>query len=135
MTDSGPSVYEQLGDDGFVRLVAAFYRRVEKDSVLRAVYPEQDLTSAEYRLRLFLVQFFGGPTLYANERGNPRLRKRHEPFRIGEAERNAWVSAMLAAVEETRIPEPANSALRDYFEKGATFLMNASPSNRMKDNS
>jgi hemoglobin len=129
MTDNSPSVYEQLGDEGFRRLAAAFYRRVAADPILSVVYPKQNLSDAERHLYLFLVQYWGGPTRYAEERGHPRLRLRHQPFRIGEAERDAWVAAMLAAMEETEVPEPAFSTMRDYFENAATFLRNDSPLN------
>ncbi len=119
------SIYDQLGDEGFNRLLAAFYRRVADDRVLRALYPEPDLAAAERRLRLFLVQYFGGPTTYGEERGHPRLRMRHAPYTIGEAERDAWLTAMIGAMDEVHIPEPAYSAMRDYFEKAADFMMNA----------
>jgi len=122
-----PSVYAQLGDTGFEKLVAAFYRRVNSDPILRPLYPEQDLTAAERRLRLFLIQYFGGPTTYSAERGHPRLRMRHAPFVIGQAERDAWVTAMLGAMAEAEIDEPAYSEMKTYFENGATFMMNASP--------
>ncbi|SRR5258706_11529121 len=129
MTDSQtyPSVYAQLGDTGFKKLVAAFYRRVSTDLVLRPLYPEPDLSAAERRLRLFLIQYFGGPTTYSEERGHPRLRMRHAPFVIGQAERDAWVAAMLGAMEEAEIAEPAYSEMKSYFENGATFMMNATP--------
>lgn len=119
------SVYVQLGDAGFERLVAAFYRRVSDDPILRPLYPEPDLAAAERRLRMFLIQYFGGPTTYSAERGHPRLRMRHAPFTIGQAERDAWMTAMLGAMEEAEIGEPAYSEMRTYFENGATFMMNA----------
>ena len=136
MTDNqiDSSIYNQLGDSGFEQLVAAFYRRVSADPILRPLYPEADLTGAERRLRLFLIQYFGGPTTYSDERGHPRLRMRHAPFKIGEAERDAWVRAMLGAMDETGINEPAYSEMRAYFENGATFMMNASPFGRMLRN-
>ena len=121
------SIYEMIGEEGFVRLVAAFYRRVESDPVLRPVYPEPDLSGAERRLRLFLIQYFGGPMTYAEERGHPRLRMRHMPFVIGEPERDAWMRNMLGALDEVGIPEPAYATMKDYFEKSAAFMMNASP--------
>jgi hemoglobin len=125
MEESTPSVYAQLGDEGFQRLVAAFYRRVAEDAVLSALYPKDDLPGAERRLRMFLIQFFGGPTQYSAERGHPRLRMRHMPFFIGPVEREHWIAAMTAALEEAKIPEPARSTMHDYFGKTATFLMNA----------
>lgn len=129
-----PSIYTQLGDTGFEKLVAAFYRRVNSDPVLRPLYPEQDLSAAERRLRLFLIQYFGGSTAYSAERGHPRLRMRHAPFVIGQAERDAWVTAMLGAMAEAEIPEPAYSEMKNYFENGATFMMNATPLGGMRRN-
>jgi hemoglobin len=78
-------------------------------------------------LRMFLIQYFGGPTTYSEERGHPRLRMRHAPFVIGEAERNAWVTDMLGALDEIGVAEPAYSAMKEYFQRGAEFMMNASP--------
>jgi hemoglobin len=121
------SIYELLGVEGFERLVTAFYKRVDSDPVLRPLYPEADLAGAERRLRLFLIQYFGGPDDYSQERGHPRLRMRHIPFTIGEAERDAWLTAMIGAMDEVGICEPAYSAMRQYFEQGANFMMNASP--------
>jgi len=121
------SLYELLGEDAFDRLIAAFYRHVEQDPVLRPLYPDDDLAGAERRLRTFLIQYFGGPTTYSEERGHPRLRMRHASFTIGEAERDAWLRNMLAAMDEANIPEPAYSVMKDYFEKGAAFMMNATP--------
>jgi len=119
-----PSVYDQVGAEGIERVVAAFYRHVAEDPILRPMYPEADLGPAERRLRLFLIQFFGGPSAYSDERGHPRLRLRHTPFRIDQAARDVWVRHMLAAVDECAIPEPANSIMRHYFERTATGLIN-----------
>jgi len=127
MTDKDPSVYVQLGEDGFKRLAAAFYRRVVEDAVLSKLYPPNNLQAAERHLYLFLMQYWGGPTTYSQERGHPRLRMRHQPFYIGEAERDAWVTAMVAAMQESAVPEPAFSTMRDYFENAATFLRNDAP--------
>ena len=124
MAESTLSVYTQLGDSGFQRLVAAFYRRVTEDAILSVLYPKEDLPGAERRLRMFLIQFFGGPNQYSAERGHPRLRMRHMPFVIGQVEREHWLAAMMAAMKEAEIPEPAYTEMRDYFEKTATFLMN-----------
>ena len=119
-----PSVYDLIGAEGIERVVAAFYRRVATDPILRPMYPEEDLGPAERRLRMFLIQFFGGPTTYSDERGHPRLRLRHSPFRIDQAARDVWVRHMLAAVDECAIPEPAYSIMRAYFERTATGLIN-----------
>lgn len=118
------TVYEQIGDEGFERLIAAFYRRVADDPVLRPMYPEADLGPAERRLRLFLIQFFGGPRTYQQERGHPRLRLRHNPFAIDEDARDIWMRHMRAALDETAIPEPARSMMLSYFERVATHMIN-----------
>jgi hemoglobin len=118
------SVYEIIGGhEAFVRLVDNFYARVEHDDVLRPLYPES-LDESREHLALFLTQFFGGPDVYSQRRGHPRLRARHLPFRIGRAERDAWVTHMLAALDESEIPEPAYDHMREYFQEAATFMIN-----------
>ncbi|MBX3084079.1 MAG: globin [Anaerolineae bacterium] len=124
MSHPSKSIFEVIGMDGFERLVAAFYQRVTDDPVLRPLYPDADMTGAERRLRMFLIQYFGGPQDYSAERGHPRLRMRHVPFKIGQAERDAWVTAMLGALDDADIPEPANTTMREYFQGAATFLIN-----------
>lgn len=121
---TGPTVYDQIGAEGFERLIDEFYRRVADDPTLRPMYPEDDLASAARRLRLFLIQFFGGPTTYSDERGHPRLRMRHSPFRIDQGARDVWIMHMRAALDEAAIEEPARSALLDYFERTATHMIN-----------
>jgi hemoglobin len=119
-----PTIYELAGGDApFRRLIDAFYRRVEDEPLLRPMYPA-DLAASREHLFLFVAQYFGGPPRYNELRGHPRLRIRHAPFAIGQAERDAWVRHMLAAVEEAGFPEPARAALADYFERAATFLIN-----------
>ncbi|HWC29278.1 MAG TPA: globin [Dehalococcoidia bacterium] len=117
-------MYEIIGGhEAFVRLVDNFYARVEHDDVLRPLYPES-LDESREHLALFLTQFFGGPDVYSQRRGHPRLRARHLPFRIGRAERDAWVTHMLAALDESEIPEPAYDHMREYFQEAATFMIN-----------
>lgn len=124
MSDPQPSVYETIGGpEPFALLVESFYRGVETDPLLRPMYPE-DLAEAKEHLFLFLLQFFGGPPLYNERRGHPRLRMRHFPFSIGIPERDAWLKHMHAAVEEVGIPEPARTRMLDYFNQAAHFLMN-----------
>ncbi|MCC6975425.1 MAG: globin [Anaerolineae bacterium] len=118
------SVYELLGGEQIESLIAAFYRRVQGDPLLRPLYPDADMEGAERRLRLFVIQYFGGPSTYVEERGHPRLRMRHAPFVIGKAERDAWMAAMLASMSEVGIPEPAYSVMREYFENAASFMIN-----------
>jgi hemoglobin len=109
----------------FARLVDAFYDRVERDAVLLAVYPEpDDLGPARERLRLFLAQYWGGPTTYSDQRGHPRLRMRHAPFAIGEDERDRWLAAMRSAIDELAPPPPIADALREYFTMAAQAMRN-----------
>ncbi|HML22248.1 MAG TPA: globin [Aggregatilinea sp.] len=125
MNSTEPSVYDQIGPDAFERLIDAFYRRVATDPVLRPMYPEEDLTAAARRLRLFLIQLFGGPSTYSDERGHPRLRARHLPFRIDQAARDVWMRHMQAALDEAAIADPARSAMLAYFERAATGMINS----------
>lgn len=111
------------GDPPFRRLVEHFYARIARDPLLRPLFPD-DLEPGKERQFLFITQYFGGPARYNALRGHPRLRMRHAPFAIGAAERDAWVGHMLAAIDEAGFAEPARAALRDYFERAATFLIN-----------
>lgn len=120
------SLYERVGgDDFFERLVDAFYDGVASDEVLLRLYPEQsDLTGARERLRLFLIQYWGGPTTYSDERGHPRLRQRHFPFAIGALERDRWLVHMLAAVEEVSTDEGIRTELTEYMVRAAEHMVN-----------
>jgi hemoglobin len=118
-------VYDTIGEDGFARLVRAFYAQVPGDDILRRLYPPHDLEGAEQRLRDFLVGRFGGPPRYIEARGHPRLRMRHMPFLIDEAARNRWVELMDGALEEAQLPTEATLLLREFFHNVATFLRNA----------
>jgi hemoglobin len=119
-------VFAAIGDDGFARLVRAFYAQVPGDAVLGAMYPPHDLAGAEQRLRDFLVGRFGGPPRYIEQRGHPRLRLRHAPFAIDAAARNRWVRLMDRALEETQLPEEVTLLLREFFHATATFMINRS---------
>jgi hemoglobin len=122
---SGVSVFEAVGGaETFNVLVARFYAGVASDPVLRAVYPEVDLSAAAERLTLFLIQYWGGPDDYSARRGHPRLRLRHQPFAIGQAERDAWLRHMTAAVESLELPSDIRKALLDYFETTSTAMIN-----------
>ena len=119
------SVYELAGGEPVFRLlVQRFYAQVATDPVLRAVYPEEDLAAATERLTLFLVQYWGGPATYSEQRGHPRLRMRHQPFAIGQAERDAWLGHMTAAVESLGLAPAVRKALLDYFETASTAMIN-----------
>lgn len=117
-------VYGLIGEDGFARLIAAFYRRVPGDPVLGPMYPRDDLAGAEVRLREFLVGRFGGPMRYVEQRGHPRLRMRHAPFKIDAAGRNQWLKLMDEALNEVQLPPDAERMLRQFFQQAATFMIN-----------
>jgi hemoglobin len=126
MTVTEGSFYDAVGgEETFRRLVHRFYEGVAADPLLRPLYPEEDLTGAEDRLRGFLVQYWGGPKTYSEERGHPRLRMRHVPFVIGEAERDAWLRHMRDGVEELQLPEELEKRLWDYLVMAAHSLVNA----------
>ena len=118
------NVYARIGEEGFHRLVAAFYAQVPDDDILGAMYPKHDLAGAEQRLRDFLVGRFGGPRRYEEQRGHPRLRMRHLPFKLDQAARDRWVQLMDRALDEAALPADATTVLRDFFHHMATFLMN-----------
>ena len=123
--DPGPTFYQAVGGhDTFARLVARFYRNVAADPDLRALYPEQDLGPAEERLRMFLEQYWGGPTTYGEQRGHPRLRMRHSPFVVDTAARDRWLAAMRDAVTSLELPPMYESVLWDYLERAAWSMVN-----------
>ena len=119
-------VFGLIGEEGFRRLVSAFYAQVPGDDVLGPMYPAHDLVAAEERLRDFLIGRFGGPPRYIEQRGHPRLRMRHAPFAIDEAARNRWVELMDRALDEARLPDDATLLLREFLHATATFMINRS---------
>jgi hemoglobin len=123
---TAPSFYEQIGGEPtFRKLVDAFYAGVAEDPILRPLYPEEDLGPASERFRLFLVQYWGGPTTYSDTRGHPRLRMRHAPFRISSVERDAWLARMQVAVDSIRLDPESREVLWSYLERAAQFMVNA----------
>jgi hemoglobin len=119
-------VFELIGEDGFRRLIAAFYRQVPGDDVLGPMYPRADMAGAEERLREFLIFRFGGPASYIEKRGHPRLRARHMPFKVDRRARDRWMLLMSNALAEAALPVEAEQVLRPFFEHVATFLINQS---------
>jgi hemoglobin len=109
----------------FRKIVARFYEQVREDEILRPLYPEEDLGPAEERLRMFLEQYWGGPRTYSDQRGHPRLRMRHAPFRIGLIERDAWLRCMRIAVDEADLDEAHRRQLWQYLEYAATSMVNS----------
>jgi hemoglobin len=122
------TVYEAVGgEEAFTRLVRRFYAEVAADPVLRAVYPARDLEPAEVHLRLFLIQYWGGPATYNELRGHPRLRMRHVPFRIGLTERDLWLKHMRTALDELVLEPSLDAQLWDYLVMAAHSLVNTAP--------
>ncbi len=123
--DDEVTVYEAAGGMPFFeRLVDAFYEGVVTDTVLRPLYPEDDLDGARHRLTLFLAQYWGGPQTYMEERGHPMLRARHMPFAVGPTERDHWLLHMAAAVERCTEPGSVRDALMAYFVTAAEHMRN-----------
>jgi hemoglobin len=125
MTVEQATLYDRAGGTPFFEgLVGRFYDGVATDPLIRPLYPEPDLAGARHRLTLFLIQYWGGPTTYDQERGHPRLRMRHAPFAIGPAERDRWLVHMRAAVEAMSPPVDVAAELERYFEMAAEAMRN-----------
>ena len=118
------NIYALVGEEGFRRLVAAFYRQVPADDILGPMYPAGDLAGAEQRLRDFLVGRFGGPPRYMEQRGHPRLRMRHMPFAIDQRARDRWMQLMNNALDRSDLPADVTALLRDFLGQIATFMIN-----------
>jgi len=117
-------IYAAIGEDGFRRLIAAFYRRVPGDEILGRMYPPGDLAGAEQRLCDFLIGRFGGPQRYIEQRGHPRLRMRHMPFAVNPAARERWLTLMTNALDEVQLPADVDAFLREFFEGVSAMLVN-----------
>ncbi|MBF4192700.1 hypothetical protein MHAEM_11690 [Mycolicibacterium phlei] len=129
MTQPQGSFYDEVGGhETFRRIVARFYELVAEDEILRPLYPEEDLGPAEERLRMFLEQYWGGPRTYSDQRGHPRLRMRHMPFRIGFLERDAWLRCMhtaVASIDAQTLDDAHSRVLLDYLEMAADSMVNS----------
>jgi hemoglobin len=118
--------YDEIGgEDTITRVVAAFYRGVADDPYLRAIYPEDDLGPAEERFRLFLMQYWGGPTTYSDTRGHPRLGQRHAPFAVTPSARDRWLTHMHAALEQSDMSMDHKQQFWEYVVRAAHFLVNS----------
>lgn len=117
-------IYGQIGEEGFTRLVTAFYKQVPGDDILGPMYPAEDMAGAEERLRDFLVGRFGGPPRYIEQRGHPRLRMRHMPFKLDQRARDRWVALMERALDEAQLPKESRDLLCEFFHHMATFMIN-----------
>jgi hemoglobin len=129
VTNAARSFYDEVGGaTTFRTIVSRFYQLVREDEILRPLYPEDDLDGAEQRLRMFLEQYWGGPRTYSDQRGHPRLRMRHAPFKIGYLERDAWLRCMHTAVAEIdaqTLDDAHRKALLDYLEMAAQSMVNS----------
>jgi hemoglobin len=125
MSDEVSLFQEVGGSDFFVELVNKFYQGVINDEVIISLYPDRtDLVGAKERLSLFLIQYWGGPTTYSDERGHPRLRQRHFPFAIGERERDHWLMHMQGAIDAMPTSDSVRTRLSEYMINAAQHLVN-----------
>lgn len=125
-TDRADSFWAAVGGEPtFRKIVSRFYELVATDDLLRPMYPEEDLGPAEDRLRTFLEQYWGGPTTYQEQRGHPRLRMRHAPYRVTPKARDRWLAHMRVAVREAQLAPIHENQLWDYLERAAHFMINA----------
>ncbi len=125
MSDELLSFYEEVGGEAvFAKLAHEFYKGVAKDPVLKPMYPEEDLGPAEERLKLFLEQYWGGPTTYSDTRGHPRLRMRHMPYKINPDARDRWLGHMEHAVDTLNLPPLQRETLLEYLERAAYAMTN-----------
>ncbi|WP_286216707.1 globin [Demequina sediminis] len=122
----GQSFFEAVGGHAtFDAIVRAFYEGVAADPVLRPMYPEHDMEGAIERLTLFLEQYWGGPTTYSDRRGHPRLRMRHQPFRVNPDARDRWIAHMREAVARQNLAPLHAVTLMDYLERAAHSMVNS----------
>ena len=117
-------IFDRIGEEGFARLIRAFYAQVPDDDILGPMYPADDLAGAEERLRDFVIGRFGGPMRYVEQRGHPRLRMRHMPFAINQAARDRWVQLMDRALVQAALPADVTAVLKEFFHGTSTFIIN-----------
>ena len=119
------TLYDRLGEESFAKLTRVFYEQVSQDPILKPMYPEEELGPAERRLRMFLEQYWGGPDTYQQERGHPRLRMRHFPFKIGPKAKQAWLDAMRKAVDSLQLSPMDDGELWSYLDRAAHAMQNS----------
>ena len=125
MAASKETFYARVGGAAtFDKLVTMFYQGVADDEVLRPLYPEEDLGPAAERLRMFLEQYWGGPTTYSDQRGHPRLRMRHAPYRVDSLARDQWLLHMRAAVDSLELDQELDDELWNYLVMAANSMVN-----------
>lgn len=125
MPDTPVTLYDRIGgSESFDRLVRAFYEGIRTDDVLLPMYPEDDLEGAIWRLSSFLQQYFGGPQTYSEQRGHPRLRMRHAPFKVNPDARERWLSHMRRALDTLELSPMDDGEMWEYFERAALSMVN-----------
>lgn len=129
VTEDPQTFYDAVGGaETFRKIVSRFYELVREDEVLLPLYPPDELDGAEDRLRMFLEQYWGGPRTYSDQRGHPRLRMRHVPFRIGPIERDAWLRCMhtaVASIDAQTLDNEHRAELVAYLEMAAEAMVNS----------
>ena len=129
--DQELSLYDAVGgEEFFQKLVAGFYAQIKTDDLIGPMYPEDDWEGAEDRLRWFLSQYWGGPRMYQEQRGNPMLRRRHFPFSIGEAEADRWLDLMHNSLDQFSDEEllPVyRDQLWNHMQRVAYMMINQGP--------
>lgn len=118
--------FERMGGEAvFTALVHGFYQRVREDDLLAPMYPEGDFEGAEWRLRSFLVQYWGWPAAYSAARGHPMLRRRHAAFPIDAAARDRWLTHMRAALDELALDPDVEGPVWDHLSRAASAMENS----------
>ncbi len=112
------------GKEFFTSLVKDFYQEIITDPILKPMYPEDDIDGAIERLTLFLMQYWGGPTTYSDQRGHPRLRMRHAQFLIDFAAKDAWLKNMEIALGKQTISDENRTKLWNYLMMAADSMVN-----------
>lgn len=129
VTEDPQTFYDAVGGhETFRKIVSRFYELVREDEVLLPLYPPDELDDAEVRLRMFLEQYWGGPRTYSDQRGHPRLRMRHVPFKIGFIERDAWLRCMhtaVASIDSHTLDDAHRRELLAYLEMAAQSMVNS----------
>jgi hemoglobin len=117
--------YDEIGGAETIRaIVHRFYEGVAGDEQLRPMYPEEDLGPAEERFALFLVQYWGGPSTYSENRGHPRLRMRHAPFEVTPAAAERWLVHFRAGLDSVDLTPEQDARFWDYVTHAAQFMVN-----------
>lgn len=125
MPETPVTLYDRIGgSESFDRLVRAFYEGIRTDDVLLPMYPDDDLEGAIWRLSSFLQQYFGGPQTYSEQRGHPRLRMRHAPFKVNPDARERWLSHMRRALDTLELSPMDDGEMWEYFERAALSMVN-----------